>query len=227
MLPESKALHPPRNRGSCRFRAGRHAGLAALLIAGMQLLPDQSLAGGGPEKVLVVVNGDSAVSMQIANRYVEMRDIPPENVLWLHDIPYPDSIGIDTFRTRIWKPIRDFITRNQLDDEIDIITYSAGFPYAVNFSADLKANKLPRLKYHGKMASLTGLTYFARHVETASPYYLASNAKSGKGPAAQGGKALPEKGFPGSACRLRRAGSGFSRAWRPVARAGPQSCRPG
>ncbi len=176
MLPESKAVHPPHSRGNCRFRSGRHAGLAALLIAAMQLLADHSLAGGGPEKVLVVVNGDSAVSMQIANSYVEMRDIPPEHVLWLHDIPYPDSIGIDTFRTRIWKPIRDFITRNQLDDEIDIITYSAGFPYAVNFSADLKANKLPRLKYHGKMASLTGLTYFARHVETASPYYLAGNA---------------------------------------------------
>jgi hypothetical protein len=105
-----------------------------------------------------------------------MREIPQGHVLWLHDIPYPDSISIDTFRTRIWKPIRDFITQNRLDDEIDIIAYSADFPYAVNFSADMKANKLPKLKYHGKEASLTGLTYFARHVETGSPYYLAGNA---------------------------------------------------
>ncbi|MDX2457975.1 MAG: hypothetical protein QNL87_10750 [Gammaproteobacteria bacterium] len=147
-----------------------------MLIACMSLLPGRVLAGGGPEKVLVVVNGDSPVSLQVANTYVELRDIPQEHVLWLHDIPYPDSISIDTFRTRIWKPIRDFITQNRLDDEIDIIAYSADFPYAVNFSADLKANKLPRLKYHGKEASLTGLSYFARHVETGSPYYLASNA---------------------------------------------------
>ena len=147
-----------------------------LLIAFLQLLPCRLLAGGGPENVLLVVNGDSPISMQIANMYMHMRDIPPEHVLWLHDIPYPDTISIDTFRTRIWQPIRDFITKHNLDNEIDIVTYSAGFPYAVNYSADLKANKLPKLKYHGKIASLTGLTYFARHVESGSPYYLAGNA---------------------------------------------------
>ena len=147
-----------------------------ILIACVALFPGHVLAGGGPEKVLVVVNGDSPVSLEVANAYVEIRDIPQEHVLWLHDIPYPDSISIDTFRTRIWKPIRDFITQNRLDDEIDIIAYSADFPYAVNFSTDLKANKLSKLKYHGKEASLTGLSYFARHVETGSPYYLANNA---------------------------------------------------
>jgi len=147
-----------------------------ILIVCVALFPGHILAGGGPENVLVVVNGDSPVSLQVANAYVEMREIPQEHVLWLHDIPYPDSISIDTFRTRIWKPIRDLITQHQLDDEIDIIAYSADFPYAVNFSTDLQANKLPRLKFHGKEASLTGLSYFARHVETGSPYYLASNA---------------------------------------------------
>ena len=135
----------------------------------LQLLPVNLQAGGGPEKVLLVVNGDSPVSMHIANAYMAMRDIPPQHVLWLHDIPYPDSIDIDTFSARIWQPIRDFITRNRLDDEIDLIAYSANFPYAVNFSSDLKTNKLGRLKYHGRESSLTGLTYFARHVETNSP----------------------------------------------------------
>ena len=163
-------------RANSRIRKGKLARLTAILIACMCLLPGHAYAGGGPEKVLVVVNGDSPVSLQVANAYVDMRDIPQEHVLWLHDIPYPDSISIDIFRTRILKPIRDFITQNRLDDEIDIIAYSADFPYAVNFSTDLKANKLPRLKYHGKEASLTGLSYFARHVETGSPYYLASNA---------------------------------------------------
>jgi hypothetical protein len=150
--------------------------LAMTLIACVALFPGRVFAGGGPENVLLVVNGDSPVSLQVANAYVEMREIPQEHMLWLHDIPYPDSISIDTFRTRLWKPIREFITQNRLDDEIDIIAYSADFPYAVNFSADLKANKLPKLKYHGKEASLTGLSYFARHVETGSPYYLAGNA---------------------------------------------------
>jgi tetratricopeptide (TPR) repeat protein len=163
-------------RANSWFRAGRRAGLTVIVFACMELLPGRVLAGGGPENVLLVVNGDSPVSLQVANTYVAMRGIPQEHVLWLHDIPYPDSISIETFRTRIWQPIRDFITQNRLDDGIDIIAYSADFPYAVNFSADLKANKLPKLKYHGKEASLTGLTYFARHVESGSPYYLAGNA---------------------------------------------------
>ena len=163
-------------RANSRIRTGKPARLTAILIACICLLPGRAFAGGGPENVLVVVNGDSPVSLLVANTYVEMREIPQEHVLWLHDIPYPDSISIDIFRTRIWKPIREFITQHGLEDEIDIIAYSADFPYAVNFSADLKANKLPKLKYHGKEASLTGLTYFARHVESGSPYYLAGNA---------------------------------------------------
>ena len=161
---------------ACRSGAGARAQLLASVLVLLQLLPVNLQAGGGPEKVLLVVNGDSPVSMHIANAYMAMRDIPPQHVLWLHDIPYPDSIDIDTFSARIWQPIRDFITRNRLDDEIDLIAYSANFPYAVNFSSDLKTNKLGRLKYHGRESSLTGLTYFARHVETNSPYYLAGNA---------------------------------------------------
>ena len=149
--------------------------LSALVVC-PQLLPNPVQAGGGPENVLVVVNGDSAVSMQIANTYIEMREIPPEHVLWLHNIPYLDRISIDTFRKRIWQPIRDYLTGQQLDEEIDIIAYSAGFPFSVNFSTDLKTSKLPKSRVRGRKASLTALTYFARHVERGSTGYLAGNA---------------------------------------------------
>lgn len=176
MLHKPEALDPCPLRAKRRLRTLRRACLLAMQIACLQLLPDHILAGGGPEKVLLVVNGDSAISMQIANTYVEMRDIPPEHVLWLHDIPYPDRISLDTFRTRIWKPIREFITRNRLDEEIDTVAYSSGFPHYVDISRDLKTLKLEKSRYHGNEASLTGLTYFARHVESGSPYYLARNA---------------------------------------------------
>jgi hypothetical protein len=146
---------------------------ALLLI--MAILAETVYAGGGPENVLVVVNGDSPISLAVANAYIELRDIPPEHVVWLHDTPYPETITIDTFRTHIWQPIHDFITHNQLEKEIDIIAYSADFPYAVDFSGDLKPNKLSYAKYQGRVASLTGLTYFARRVAIGDPYYLASH----------------------------------------------------
>ncbi len=139
------------------------------------ILTETAHAGGGPENMLVVVNGDSPVSLTIANFYVHLRGIPPEHIVWLHDIPYPDTIPIDTFRTRIWRPIHDFIADNHLEEEIDIISYSADFPYAVDFSTDLKAHKLPKVKYQGRVASLTGLTYYARRVSIGDPYYLAGN----------------------------------------------------
>ena len=159
-----------------RHTAGRRPGILAILITCLNLLPGYLHAGGGPENVLLVVNKDSPVSLQVANTYVKIRDIPQQHVVWLSDIPYPESISLDTFKTHIWKPIREFITQNRLDDEIDIIAYSADFPTAVNFSSDLKTHKLPKLKHHGKEASLTGLTFFARHIENDSPYYLAGNA---------------------------------------------------
>jgi hypothetical protein len=146
-----------------------------VLLLIFAVLTETAHAGGGPENVLVVVNGDSPISLTIANAYVALRDIPPEHVLWLRDIPYPETISIDTFRRRIWQPISEFITRNRLEKAIDIITYSADFPYAVDFSDDVKARKLPDVEYRGRVASLTGVTYFARRVANGDPYYLAFN----------------------------------------------------
>ena len=41
--------------------------LAMILIACVALCPGRVFAGGGPENVLLVVNGDSPVSLQVAN----------------------------------------------------------------------------------------------------------------------------------------------------------------
>jgi tetratricopeptide (TPR) repeat protein len=82
---------------------------------------------------------------------------------------------IDTFRKRIWQPIRDFIRAHDLEEEIDVIAYSADFPYAVDFKSDLGANKIKRYKYMGTKASLTSLTYFARRVEVGDVGYLGRN----------------------------------------------------
>lgn len=145
----------------------------ALLMWVLQL--SSAWAGGSPETTLVVVNAASPVSLTIANAYVRMRDIPASHVVWLDDVPAVDSIDIKTFRTRIWKPIRDYITAHHLDEEIDTIAYSADFPYRVDFKSDLKANKITNSPYRGTFASLTGLTYFARRVERDDIGYVGEN----------------------------------------------------
>jgi tetratricopeptide (TPR) repeat protein len=132
-------------------------------------------AGGGPETTLVVVNASSPISLTIANAYVRMRHIPDNHVVWLDDVPAADSIDIKEFRDRIWKPIRDYITDHQLQDQIDTIAYSGDFPYRVDFTSDLKTNTLPKNRYLGRYASLTGLTFFARRVEREDLGYLGVN----------------------------------------------------
>ena len=144
------------------------------LFGGMT--PPPVLGGGGPETTLVVVNADSAISRSVANAYVGLRDIPETHLVFLHDVPSLDTIGVETFRERIWRPIDRFLTENDLQDHIDAIVYSADFPYAVNLRADIKANRLGPNKYRGSVASLTGATYFARRVKIGDTGYLNSTA---------------------------------------------------
>ena len=116
-------------------------------------------------------------SRQIANHYLSMRDIPRTNLVWLDQVPESPRIDIDSFREHIWKPIKTYLRKHDLEDQIDLIAYSAGFPYAVDFSRDLEHKNIPsatRLLI-GKAGSLTGLTYFAREVEVGGAGYVGPN----------------------------------------------------
>jgi tetratricopeptide (TPR) repeat protein len=145
-------------------------GLACVLVS-----PICATAGSSPETSLLVVNGDSPLSVRIANEYVHLRGIPENHVVRLEGVPSLGVIPIDDFREKIWFPIRDFIRSHKLTEEIDVISYSGDFPYAVDFTSDIKARKLNKNKYRGRIASLTALTYFARRVEVGDIGYLGIN----------------------------------------------------
>ncbi len=136
------------------------------------LFPLSLSAGGSPETTLLVVNADSPLSLTVANRYIQLRQIPENHVVWLRDIPSLDHIDIQTFREQIWTPIRQFMDDQGLSDHIDAIVYSADFPYAVKLRDDLVRHKMPTHNFIGGYASLTGLTFFARQVEDYKIYYL-------------------------------------------------------
>ena len=129
-------------------------------------------AGGSAETTLLVVNGHSPLSLSVANEYIRLRDLPERQVLWLDDVPPLDTIDVDTFRSRILAPVRAHLQATGLEQEIDLIAYSAGFPYAVDFRSDERAHGLERDKYRGGAGSLTGMTYFSRQVEAGTVTYL-------------------------------------------------------
>lgn len=107
--------------------------VAALAAGGVPV----ARAGGGPENVLLVVNRQSADSMTIANHYVQLRRIPPGNVLTLSWDPKWQTTDVETFRERILRVVLETIARRHLADQIDYVVYSADFPWRIDLRKDV------------------------------------------------------------------------------------------
>ena len=131
--------------------------------------PSVTRAGGGPENVFLVVNPLSPDSLAIANYYSQLRQIPGINVFRLAWGGSRESIPVETFRQQILEPIMNEIGRRRLESQIDYIVYSSGFPYAVDFSADVRST-LPRVA--GRQGSITGLTFFQEQVRSRDTSYV-------------------------------------------------------
>ncbi|MCE5266716.1 MAG: hypothetical protein LLG00_02385 [Planctomycetaceae bacterium] len=160
-----------------------------------------AMAGGGPENVLLVVNPRSPASLAIANHYIQLREIPSSNVLFLPWDPHVEQTDIETFRKQILFPILRTIDERHLGQQIDYVVYSSDFPWGVNLLSDGRrfveamkqaarsataasgehAGQTPEKSPPGKfewpkvltlVGSLTGLTYLWQPVGAGHSGYL-------------------------------------------------------
>ncbi len=142
-----------------------------LLIAACLILSvgGRAQGGGGPEGVVVVVNEDSWASLAVANEFVRLRNIPPNNVVYLSGGAAWafDSIDVEGFRERILKPVLDEIAKRGLEKQADCIVYSADLPYCVNLGKDLTGIKID--KPLTTSASINSMTYLYRWVVQKQP----------------------------------------------------------
>jgi hypothetical protein len=154
-------------------------------------------AGGGPEGVLLVVNEQSPSSLTIANHYARLRQIPPDNLLYLRWDPKAQTTDVDTFRRQILTPVLEAIDNRHLADQIDCVVYSCDFPWGITLDSDIrkfteamaasesKGGKPGDKPGEGKPAvkrewpkqltatgSLTGLTYLWQPVSGKFPAYF-------------------------------------------------------
>ncbi|MCK5802532.1 MAG: hypothetical protein KAI66_06850 [Lentisphaeria bacterium] len=143
------------------------AGLAAFLLSA-----GGALAGGSPESTLVLVNAESWASLSIANKYVQERGIPDNNVMLINGIESFEVMKVDDFRKHILGPVFSTLKKQNRLDKINCIAYSADFPYRIDISTDIGRRTLP--KTVGKSASITGLTYLYQSVFTHNLDYLSS-----------------------------------------------------
>ncbi|MEM8945296.1 MAG: TIGR03790 family protein [Planctomycetota bacterium] len=120
-------------------------------------------AGGGPENVFLLVNSTSANSMEVANHYVDLRQIPESNVFYLPYLGSKSVVNGDTFRGQILLPALIEIDKRELTGRIDYLVYSCDFPWRINLTSDYPGKKFPpQLSPRG---GLTGLTYLAAFVK--------------------------------------------------------------
>jgi len=138
-------------------------------------------AGGGPENLVLVVNAQSQESLSIANEYVQLRNLPARNVIYLRDITKQLKWDLKSVQEKILRPVLQTMEHRKLM-HVDYIVYSSGFPTAV----DIKPHRKAFLSLAGvppdnqrvfsATASLTSLTYFAPLVLNDDPQYLGLRA---------------------------------------------------
>jgi hypothetical protein len=140
-----------------------------LLCAGL-FAAESTFAGGGPENVVVVVNGDSWASKAVANEFVRLRRIPAGNVVYLADVPDFETVDVETFRQRILRPVLQAIADRGLQTQIDYVVYSSDLPWAVNATSDLDGKSVHRA--FTPIGSLNGMTYLYQRVLAGGAGYL-------------------------------------------------------
>jgi hypothetical protein len=176
-LPYDRTFALPFDRSLSGMAAGRMMfarstgfSLAPLLLA-LLCLPRAALAGGGPENVLVVVNTESWASQTVANHFLQLRQIPPINVVYLPWNGSAESIDGETFRNRIFTPVLDAMQRRGLAPQIDYVVYSSDFPYAIDLTGDFaKGSEFPpQIK---PACSLNSATYLWNLVYARQPIVM-------------------------------------------------------
>jgi hypothetical protein len=109
--------------------------LATLLLAAVAasvLNCAIAVAGGGPQNVALLVNSNDPNSLAVANCYIELRQIPATNVVY---IPWKGNdrgtSGL-LFRDAIMKPALAELEQRGVLPQIDCIAFSSGFPYLID-----------------------------------------------------------------------------------------------
>lgn len=137
----------------------------ALALLALVAAPMAARAGTGPETTVVVVNADSPVSLRVARAYARGRGLPSSHLVFLEGVPTLGVIDLDTFRARLWGPVKRALVERGLFDDVDVIAWSADFPFAVDVAAEAKEKQVQGLAHVPFRASLTGLTYLWSRVE--------------------------------------------------------------
>jgi uncharacterized protein (TIGR03790 family) len=88
--------------------------------------------GGSGLNVAVVVNTNSANSLQLGNYFCEKRQVPAQNVLRMGWIGANTQWGLNEFRARVFDPLLAMLASRELTNQIEYVVISMDIPYRVS-----------------------------------------------------------------------------------------------
>ncbi len=136
--------------------------VAANLVVGGLFSTANAVAGGGPENVFLIVNANSDSSKTVANHYIALRQIPPNNVFYVDWRGGLESCNAKVLIDVVLRPAIAAIETRHMAAQIDYLVYSSDFPWRVElkplFPEETFTENFPPI------GSLTGVTYLLPYV---------------------------------------------------------------
>ncbi len=113
------------------------------------LAPALARAGGGPFNVLVVVNTNSAASVELGEYYAAQHGIPDHQVCRLGIDTNLATITSNQFYALLKAPITNHVATNGLADQIDYLVLCQEFPTRINNAQGVSASLFYGPRYGG------------------------------------------------------------------------------
>ncbi len=122
---------------SCGSRLALTRMLVSVAVVGASLLSaSQAWAGGGGENMLLVVNPKDEWAVRVANAYVQARNIPTSNIVYITPTTTfgysPLTTDANSFVSQFQTPILNAISNRGLANQIDYIG-TIGEPQIINY----------------------------------------------------------------------------------------------
>lgn len=149
---------------------------ATLLITCVAPWGPNANAGGGPQNVAVIVNPNDPDSLEVGNEYVRLRRIPPCNVIYIPWQKTARSASAADFKAKLLEPIFRELERRGLTAQINVITYSCGYPSTVDLRGEIPATSVS--PQSTPVASLNAATYLYHDLLTDPTTLLTLSANS-------------------------------------------------
>ena len=106
-------------------------------------------AGGSGLNVAVVVNQNSTNSLQLANYFCELRQIPPQNVLRLSWTGSATTWTTTDFDSLLVNPLLAMLSSRHLTSQIDYVVLSMDLPFQVTSPASVAINSTSSSLFYG------------------------------------------------------------------------------